>query len=116
MPGETATKIGHVLAKGLGIKLQYRDPLGSTEPLTRGESVFSTGTADTYVEPEPTSAEWIYEHTPTWHDILNYFISLFPFLTWIGRYNLQWFLGDLVAGKSCANVNWLLVCGCHCRS
>ncbi|CRG90369.1 Sulfate permease 2 [Talaromyces islandicus] len=98
MPGDTATKIGHLLAKGLGIKLQYRDPLGSSDPLTRGESTFSSGTADTYIEPEPTSAEWLYEHVPTWHDVIEYFISLFPFLSWIGRYNLQWFLGDLVAG------------------
>jgi sodium-independent sulfate anion transporter 11 len=98
MPGETATKIGHGLAKVLGIKLQYRDPLGTSDHLTRGESTFSSGTADTYIEPEPTSAEWLYEHVPSRHDVLDYLISLFPFLSWIGRYNLQWFIGDLVAG------------------
>ncbi|KAL2218755.1 sulfate transporter family-domain-containing protein [Thermoascus aurantiacus ATCC 26904] len=99
MPGKTATKIGHGLAKVLGIKIQYRDPFGaSADPVTRGESTFSAGTADTYVEPEPTTAEWIREHLPTLPDVGRYFLNLFPFLQWIGRYNLQWFLGDLIAG------------------
>ncbi|KAL1997870.1 hypothetical protein VTN02DRAFT_533 [Thermoascus thermophilus] len=99
MPGETATKIGHGLAKVLGIKIQYRDPLGaSADPVTRGESTFSTGTADTYVEPEPTTAEWVGEHIPSFRDIGQYILSLFPFLNWIARYNLQWFMGDLIAG------------------
>ncbi|KAJ5084836.1 hypothetical protein NUU61_009415 [Penicillium alfredii] len=101
MSGETSTKIGHSLAKGLGIKVAYRDPLGATaEPVTRGESAFSVGTADTYSynEPEPTSGEWILEHTPSWRQIGIYFYNLFPFLRWITRYNLQWFYGDLVAG------------------
>ena len=52
----TRTKIGHGLAKVLGIKLNYRNPTG-TEDLTRGESVFSVSSADTYVEEEPTLAE-----------------------------------------------------------
>lgn len=105
MPGKTATKIGHGLAKVLGIRIQYRDPFGaSADPVTRGESTFSAGTADTYVEPEPTTAEWIREHLPTLHDVGRYFLNLFPFLQWIGRYNLQWFLGDLIAGKSLINI------------
>ncbi|KAL1987976.1 hypothetical protein VTN96DRAFT_1500 [Rasamsonia emersonii] len=99
MPGETATKIGHALAKGLGIKLQYRDPLGpNADPVTRGESTFSSGTAETYVESEPTTAEFLAEHIPTPREVGLYFYNLFPFLKWITRYNWQWFLGDLIAG------------------
>jgi sodium-independent sulfate anion transporter 11 len=99
MPGETATKIGHILAKGLGIKLGYRDPLGSSaDPITRGESTFSSGTAETYIEPEPTTAEFIEDLIPTSREIGLYFYNLFPFLKWITRYNVQWFIGDLVAG------------------
>lgn len=95
----STSKVGHTLAKGLGIKIPYRDPLGSeADPVTRGESVFTTGTADTYIEPEPTVVGWIQEQIPSVHDVLNYFISLFPFLKWITRYNMQWFIGDLVAG------------------
>ncbi|PKX94775.1 SLC26/SulP family anion transporter [Aspergillus novofumigatus IBT 16806] len=101
MSADLKTKIGHGLAKGLRIKLPYRDPLGANaDPVTRGESMFSVGTVDTYsyVEPEPTSAEWLKELCPTWQDVGHYFYRLFPFLTWITRYNLQWFLGDMVAG------------------
>lgn len=99
--GEANSSIGHSLAKVLGIKLSYRDPLGATgETVTRGESEFSMGTVDTcsYNEPEPTSVDWIREITPSGAQLGRYLISLFPFLTWIGNYNLQWLFGDLVAG------------------
>jgi hypothetical protein len=95
----STSKVGHTLAKGLGIKIPYRDPLGSeADPVTRGESVFTSGTAETYIEPEPTVVGWIQEQIPTTHDIFNYFVRLFPFLKWITRYNTQWLIGDLVAG------------------
>jgi sodium-independent sulfate anion transporter 11 len=92
-----ATKIGHGLAKGLGIKLHYRNELD--EEVRRGESVFSIQTADTYVEEEPTAVEWVTETLPSAQDLAAYARSLFPFLSWIGFYNLQWLLGDLVAGE-----------------
>lgn len=92
----SATKVGHALAKVLGIKLQYRNELN--EEIRRGESVFSVQTADTYVEDEPRSADWVREVVPSGHDLIQYVRSLFPFLHWIGRYNLQWLAGDLVAG------------------
>ena len=101
MGSDKATKFGHTLAKGLGIKVAYRDPLGANaDPVTRGESAFSVGTVDTYSynEPEPTSIEWIREITPSGSQFANYLINLFPFLNWIGRYNVQWLIGDLVAG------------------
>lgn len=91
-----STQIGHGLAKGLGIKLDQHKP---ADPVTRGESVFSVSSADTYVEEEPTAADWIREQLPTGRQVGNYFVNLFPFLKWITRYNLQWFYGDLVAGK-----------------
>ena len=99
--GEASSNIGHSLAKVLGIKLAYRDPLGATgETVTRGESAFSMGTVDTYSynEPEPTSIDWIREITPSGAQVGRYLINLFPFLTWIGNYNLTWLWGDLVAG------------------
>jgi len=94
----TRAKIGHGLAKVLGIKLHYRNETGS-DRVTRGESVFSVSSADTYVEDEPTAAEWISEITPSLKDIENYFRRLFPFLQWITRYNSTWFLGDVIAGE-----------------
>lgn len=98
MPDKRLAKVGHGLAKSLGIKLQYRDELNN-DALTRGESVFSVTTADTYVESEPTTWEWIRDIVPTGRGILRYLYSLFPFVHWIGNYNLQWFAGDMIAGK-----------------
>ena len=96
MANNFRVKTGHLLAKALGIKLDYRN---DGPDLTRGESVFSVQTADTFVEEEPTSAEWMLDVLPDKHEFVQYCRSLFPFTHWIGRYNLQWFFGDLVAGK-----------------
>jgi sodium-independent sulfate anion transporter 11 len=93
----TATKVGHGLAKVLGIKL---DDVNTPDKITRGESVFSVSSADTYVEEEPTVADWLREVVPTGAGVLQYFRNLFPFTRWITRYNLQWLYGDLVAGKT----------------
>ncbi|EWC48027.1 hypothetical protein DRE_02606 [Drechslerella stenobrocha 248] len=78
-------------AKVLGIKLDS----DKGDSVTRGESIQST---DTYVEEEPTVVDWAREHFPGRHDTIEYFTSLFPFLQWIGNYNLLWLTGDLIAG------------------
>lgn len=91
------TKLGHGLAKGLGIKLQYRDERGDGH-LTRGESTYSVQSADSFVEEEPKAIEWIQSVTPTGKDVAHYFYNLFPFIHWLPRYNTQWLIGDLVAG------------------
>jgi sodium-independent sulfate anion transporter 11 len=93
----TASKIGHGVAKVLGIDLHYRNETGS-DRVTRGESVFSISSADTYVEDEPTAMDWVREVLPSGHELGEYCSSLFPFIHWIGRYNAQWLIGDLVAG------------------
>jgi len=98
MTGAAATKIGHGLARVFDIKLQYRENPEAQEKVTRGESTFSVGTADTYVEHEPSSLDWLRDGTPGPASIKHYIVSLFPFIHWIGKYNLQWFIGDLVAG------------------
>lgn len=97
MSAETATRVGHGLAKVLGIKLNYRNPTG--DRVTRGESTFSASTADTFVEQEPTVWEWLEDVFPSGRQLLQYVYNLFPFVHWIARYNLQWLSGDLVAGK-----------------
>jgi sodium-independent sulfate anion transporter 11 len=96
MPG-VATKIGHGLAKVLRIKLDSRDE--QDDEIRRGESVFSSQTAGVYVEQEPHSIDWVREITPSGKELGQYAVSLFPFVNWIGSYNLQWLIGDLVAGK-----------------
>lgn len=92
------TSFGHGAAKVLNIKLDYRNEQG-IDPVTRGESVFSVTSADSYVEDEPTVYEWLDEHViPSRQDVVDYVRSLFPFTKWILRYNVQWLIGDLVAG------------------
>ena len=98
MSTSTRTKIGHALAKVLRIDLNYRNPHPALNKVSRGESIFSVESADSFVEEEPTVVEWLREVTPTTHTITNYAHSLFPFTHWIGRYNVQWLIGDLVAG------------------
>ncbi|RBQ67458.1 hypothetical protein VDGD_03170 [Verticillium dahliae] len=88
----TRTKIGHGLAKVLGIKLQENEP---QEEMLRGESVIST---QSFVEEQPTSAEWLAELVPDAEFCRKYVKSLFPFVNWIGYYNVGWLIGDLVAG------------------
>ena len=118
----TATKVGHGLAKVLGIDLHYRNETGS-ERITRGESVFTVDSADTYVEGEPTAREWLQETLPNGEELRQYCYNLFPFIHWIGHYNVQWLIGDIVAGtsNSCITGLWLLTfCRHHgwrrCRS
>ncbi|KAI9711393.1 MAG: Sulfate permease 2 [Chrysothrix sp. TS-e1954] len=100
MSASAWTKLGHGVAKVLGIHLDYRNETGQEthDRMTRGESVFSVSSADDYIEKEPTALEWITENTPDRQDAINYCLSLFPFTHWILRYNLQWLIGDLVAG------------------
>jgi sodium-independent sulfate anion transporter 11 len=96
-----STKLGHGLAKVLGIKLNYRaptTPVNVKEEMLRGESVFSVSSADAYVEEEPTVVEWVKDTLPNAAGLRRYAFNLFPFTQWIGRYNGQWLLGDLVAG------------------
>ncbi|KAJ5431784.1 sulfate anion transporter [Penicillium cf. griseofulvum] len=49
-------------------------------------------------ESDPTVLEWLSDGFPSKQQVGQYFVRLLPFLQWIRYYNLQWFLGDLVAG------------------
>ncbi|OAP54679.1 hypothetical protein AYL99_11127 [Fonsecaea erecta] len=91
-----SSKIGHGLAKVLAINLDERQ--AQKDAVTRGESTYSVSTADSYIEEEPRTIDWIREIVPSGGDMLYYFRSLFPFTHWILRYNVQWLIGDLVAG------------------
>ncbi|KAJ5515860.1 hypothetical protein N7527_007420 [Penicillium freii] len=82
-----STRVGHAFAKLLQIDL------GPTPSPVRDE----TRTYG-YYEHEPTVGDWFRGHTPTAPQIRRYIWRLFPFLHWIGYYNVQWLIGDLVAG------------------
>lgn len=95
-----SAKAGHILASVLGIELkdENRDIYRHQDPATNDEHVFSTGTSDSFIEGSPTTSEWLHEQLPSQADTLDYIKSLFPFLSWLPHYNLQWLAGDVVAG------------------
>lgn len=93
MSGGKSSKLGHGLAKALGI-----DPKSNQSPSIH-DSIEDTN-SHTYVEPEPTAGDWFREHAPTTRQAVQYCYNLLPFLDWILSYNVQWLIGDLVAGRS----------------
>ena len=92
-----APRARHAVAKALGIKLQEHDPF---QELDRpGASMMSDHTDHSFVEEPPEVLDYLNNLIPSGNQLYNYVVSLFPFLAWIGHYNLQWLIGDLVAGK-----------------
>ncbi|KAF2663186.1 sulfate permease [Microthyrium microscopicum] len=59
---------------------------------------FAENHADGYIDPEPTVVEWMKSVTPTRDDALYYIADTFPCSKWLFSYNLQWLIGDLIAG------------------
>jgi sodium-independent sulfate anion transporter 11 len=51
-----------------------------------------------YIEPTPSVGGWFKSKTPSKNSSITYITDTFPFLKWIRNYNLQWLLGDLIAG------------------
>ncbi len=92
----TTGSVGQILAKGLGIKLENPEPY--QDEVTRGESILSGNSTETFIEEPPTTLGYLRSITPSGRDLLSYLYSLFPFAHWIGHYNTLWLAGDLVAG------------------
>ena len=89
MSGGLRTKVGHGLAKVLGIDIEEKNYY-----VAEGQG------PHTYVDPDPSTGDWVREHTPTLHQVGRYFYNIFPFIHWIGYYNVQWLIGCLVSGMS----------------
>lgn len=51
-----------------------------------------------HLEVEPDVGQVIKELVPSQNGAINYIKGLFPFIQWMPRYNLQWFLGNGIAG------------------
>lgn len=66
--------------------------------LRRSSKPVANDAAAQYVEHDPTVGEWLRDAVPDGKKVVNYLTSLFPFSAWIFSYNLQWFLGDTIAG------------------
>ena len=85
------------VANVLGIKLQDEDPFRELD--RPGASMMSDRTDHTFVEEPPLVVDYLRGLIPSGQELYEYSLSLFPFLSWMGHYNLQWLIGDLVAGK-----------------
>ncbi|KAI1101477.1 sulfate permease II [Jackrogersella minutella] len=97
-----ASKIGKVLARGLGI-----DPDEATRTIPEHlvqRSAKAIEPFELFVEELPTTREWILNQGTTRQGVISYLASLFPFISWIRRYNLRWLLADLIAGFTLALV------------
>ncbi|CAD6503949.1 BgTH12-05692 [Blumeria graminis f. sp. triticale] len=84
------------IVKGLGLRVDHQ--VMPVDELLRGESIFASQIASTYFEEEPHTLDWMRQKVPSYIQLLDYVCSIFPFTDWILSYNLQWFLGDFIAG------------------
>ena len=98
MSAPLSTKMGHALAWFLRIDLNpgHRAKEAPIPRVVEGHDGGGLGT--TYIEHEPTVMEWFQQYEPSVPGFVSYLLSLIPFISWIGRYNLKWLYGDLVAG------------------
>jgi len=86
----THGRVSTSLARAIGVRLENDVP--------EQDDCLSEKDNDAYVEKDPTPLEWVKEVSPGRRQVLAYFYNLFPFFQWIGRYNMQYFYGDVVAG------------------
>lgn len=49
-------------------------------------------------EADPTVLGWLNDVVPSWRQSFQHLIRMFPFMNWIRHYNVQWLIGDLIAG------------------
>ncbi|PTB67167.1 sulfate permease [Trichoderma citrinoviride] len=96
----TSTTSGYTLARVLGIKFQEHDEDAHQheDPFAGGESMFSNLTSRNSLDRPPTASEWLHDQLPSQADAVGYLKSLFPCISWLPHYNLQWLAGDVVAG------------------
>lgn len=91
----TGTKFRSTVAKGLGIPYEPKRAAVVHSPTT---DALKTLGVDGYIEEEATVPGWLKSVAPKRQTLTEYPKSLFPFIYWIGNYNLQWLAGDMVAG------------------
>ncbi|RCI08841.1 hypothetical protein L249_4631 [Ophiocordyceps polyrhachis-furcata BCC 54312] len=76
-------------------KTRLADAIGLTAA-RRGDHVLVN--AHVYVDGDPSVGDFVAELVPSARDLAHYFTGLFPFVHWIGKYNLAWLFGDVIAG------------------
>lgn len=56
---------------------------------------------ETYLEEDPSVAEWFRGLVPSSRGAAEYVTELFPSARWVRRYNVPWLVGDAIAGMYC---------------
>lgn len=58
----------------------------------------------TFLEEDPSVAEWFRDLVPSSEDVAEYVRELFPSARWLRRYNVHWLAGDVISGISIGSV------------
>jgi hypothetical protein len=82
-------------ARKLPVVGQYQD---DEEKKDAQNTWFTTKHPDSFTEEEVTVAGYFKSLIPDKQAVVQYVVDTFPFVKWVCNYNLQWFLGDLIAG------------------
>ncbi|PHH69503.1 hypothetical protein CDD80_6692 [Ophiocordyceps camponoti-rufipedis] len=69
-------------------------------PVAREHRVPPLSNADSFVDSDPSVSEFLADLIPSIRDVARYLARLFPFVDWIYKYNVAWFIGDLIAGTT----------------
>ncbi|PFH56471.1 hypothetical protein XA68_16464 [Ophiocordyceps unilateralis] len=84
---------------GSSVKGRLAEAIGVT-PAARHDDVPPLSNADVFVDSDPSVSEFLAELVPSLRHVAGYLSSLFPFIHWIYKYNVAWFIGDLIAGTT----------------
>lgn len=97
-PSGTRAQVSHfVVRKALGIDINERYATQPDNLDSRAREILDP--ADIYLEDEPTVADFFRDLQPSRAGAVHYVQSLFPAAAWIGRYNVRWLMGDVIAGR-----------------
>ncbi|KAI1412528.1 sulfate permease II [Hypoxylon sp. FL1857] len=91
-----ASRIGSALGKGLGIDVDAHKSQVPDNLVRRGAELISP--SEPFIEELPTIKGWFLSQASNGRDIVSYVVGLFPFVKWIGRYNMRWLFADAAAG------------------
>lgn len=94
--GSPGKRLRGSLARGLGIPNGHSQE--AADNLTQVRNALNATGVEEYYEEEPSVRGYFSQLTAGPGGVVAYLLSLLPFLSWIGNYNLQWLAGDLVAG------------------
>lgn len=77
----------------------HADPESRRQETETFQKISREAIGETFLEEDPTVAEWFRSLLPTSAGAGQYVQNLFPSAQWMRRYNLHWLLGDSIAGE-----------------